>query len=77
MLPAPGWEWGVALTALLGQATPAVETANPLGCEEAALPAKSERIVHLFMNGGASHVDTFDPKPSLAKFAGKADPESR
>ena len=26
------------------------------------------------MNGGASHVDTFDPKPSLAKFAGKPIP---
>ena len=38
------------------------------------LPAKAKRVLHLFMNGGASHVDTFDPKPSLAKFAGKPIP---
>jgi hypothetical protein len=30
------------------------------------MPAKAKRVLHLFMNGGASHVDTFDPKPSLA-----------
>ena len=29
------------------------------------LPAKAKRVIHLFMNGGPSHVDTFDPKPAL------------
>src|SRR5262249_33504439 len=29
------------------------------------------RLVHLFMNGGPSHVDTFDPKPKLAEYHGK------
>ena len=29
------------------------------------LPARAKRVVHLFMNGGPSHVDTFDPKPLL------------
>jgi hypothetical protein len=28
-------------------------------------------VVHFFLNGGPSHVDTFDPKPALAKYAGK------
>ena len=28
-------------------------------------PAKAKRVIHLFMNGGPSHVDTFDPKPEL------------
>ena len=28
-------------------------------------------MIHLFFNGGPSHVDTFDPKPALAKYAGK------
>ena len=37
-------------------------------------PAKAKRVIHLFMNGGPSHVDTFDPKPSLEKYAGKALP---
>jgi len=37
-------------------------------------PAKAKRIIHLFMNGGCSHVDTFDPKPSLSKYSGKPIP---
>lgn len=32
---------------------------------------KAKRVIHIFLNGGMSHVDTFDPKPSLAKYAGK------
>ena len=32
---------------------------------------RAKHVIHLFMNGGPSHVDTFDPKPALAKFAGK------
>ncbi len=38
------------------------------------LPAKAKRVVHLFMNGGPSHVDTFDPKPMLTKYHGKPVP---
>ena len=34
-------------------------------------PAKAKRVIHLFMNGGPSHVDTFDHKPALEKWAGK------
>lgn len=34
-------------------------------------PAKVKRIIHLFMNGGASPMDTFDPKPKLAEQDGK------
>ena len=37
-------------------------------------PAKAKSIIHLFMNGGPSQVDLFDPKPALAKFAGAAPP---
>jgi hypothetical protein len=33
--------------------------------------AKAKRLVHLFMNGGPSHLDTFDPKPLLEKYHGK------
>ena len=35
------------------------------------LPGKAKRVIHLFMNGGPSHVDTFDPKPRAKKYAGK------
>src|SRR5438270_8759505 len=34
-------------------------------------PAKAKRVIFLFMNGGPSHVDTFDPKPLLKKFEGQ------
>jgi hypothetical protein len=34
-------------------------------------PAKAKRVIFLCMNGGPSHVDTFDPKPVLRKYAGK------
>ena len=69
----------VALTSTLGdtgylQAAPNSQAINPLTPKQPPLPAKAKRVLHLFMNGGASHVDTFDPKPSLAKFAGKPIP---
>src|SRR5438477_4563947 len=47
------------------------ESANPLAPHRPHFPGKAKRVVHLFMNGGPSHVDTFDPKPLLAKYHGK------
>ncbi len=44
---------------------------NPLAERPPHFPVKAKRVIHLFMNGGPSHVDTFDPKPSLDKYAGK------
>jgi hypothetical protein len=44
---------------------------NPLAPRSPHFPAKAKRVIHLFMNGGPSHVDTFDPKPALEKYAGK------
>src|SRR6195952_1914335 len=35
---------------------------------------KAKRVIHFFLNGGPSHVDTFDPKPALTKYAGKPFP---
>jgi hypothetical protein len=47
---------------------------NPLAERPPHFPVKAKRVIHLFMNGGPSHVDTFDPKPALAKFAGQSLP---
>lgn len=33
--------------------------------------AKAKRVIFLFLNGGPSHIDTFDPKPALEKVAGQ------
>jgi hypothetical protein len=35
---------------------------------------KAKRVIHIFMNGGPSQVDTFDPKPALEKYNGKPIP---
>ncbi len=69
----------LGLAGLLGEAgelaaAPADLSRNPLAPRPPHFPAKAKRVVHLFMNGGPSHVDTFDPKPLLAKFAGKTLP---
>ena len=34
-------------------------------------PPKAKSVIWLFMNGGVSHVESFDPKPMLTKYAGK------
>src|SRR5690349_15737405 len=44
---------------------------NPLLPKHPHFPGKAKRVIHIFANGGASQVDTFDPKPALAKYAGK------
>src|SRR6478672_8164393 len=38
---------------------------------------KAKRIIHFFLNGGPSHVDTFDPKPMLTKRDGELLPNTR
>ena len=45
--------------------------ANPMLPKFAHFQGKAKHVIHLFMNGGPSHVDTFDPKPALEKYAGK------
>ena len=80
MLSRSGMGFGaLALTSLLTdsgdlQAATVGDAINPLAPRKPPRPATAKRVLHLFMNGGASHVDTFDPKPSLAKFAGKPIP---
>ena len=47
------------------------DDARPLAPKRPHFGPKAKRLVHLFMNGGPSHVDTFDPKPALDKYHGK------
>ncbi len=67
----------LALTQLLGEsglsasAGNAVDSLNPLSPKQSQFPGTAKRVVHLFMNGGPSQVDTFDPKPMLTKYGGK------
>jgi hypothetical protein len=46
-------------------------SSNPLSIKPPHYPAKAKRVIFLFMSGGPSHVDMFDPKPRLAIDNGK------
>jgi hypothetical protein len=50
------------------------EPSNPLAAVPPNFPAKAKHVIFLFMHGGPSHVDTFDPKPLLVKLNGKTAP---
>jgi hypothetical protein len=59
-----------------GFLTAATEKTNPLAPKAPHFPAKAKRLIFLFMNGGPSHVDTFDPKEELTKRDGETLPDS-
>jgi hypothetical protein len=65
----------VALAALLKDenllASPGPQNLNPLAPRLGHYPAKAKNVIFLFMDGGPSQVDTFDPKPRLAKEHGQ------
>src|SRR5437773_1660690 len=64
---------GLALGAMLhrdGYASPGAPWSPPNGKPHFTPKAKS--VIWLFMNGGVSHLETFDPKPELNKYAGKS-----
>jgi hypothetical protein len=66
---------GLGLGALaLGGIASGAES-GPLSLRPAHFPAKAKRVVHFFLNGGPSHVDTFDPKPALVRYAGQPLPQ--
>lgn len=54
------------------QAAPKIQANNPLAPKPANLPAKAKSVIWLFINGGPSHVDTWDYKPELEKRDGVA-----
>ncbi|MBD3672316.1 MAG: DUF1501 domain-containing protein [Planctomycetaceae bacterium] len=47
------------------------DSGDPLAPREPHFPARAKNIIFLFMTGGVSHVDTFDPKPALTRDHGK------
>src|ERR1700722_11548759 len=64
---------GLGLAGLLGSLSEAhaEEYVSPLAPKAPQFPGTAKRVIHIFANGGPSHVDTFDPKPALDKYAGK------
>ncbi len=68
----------IGLGALMGQLglTPSAQATgsaatNPLLPRGPHFTGRAKRVIHIFANGGPSHVDTFDPKPLLDKYHGK------
>lgn len=61
----------VGLESLLGAEGSA---ADPLAPKAPHFTPKAKRVIYLFLNGGPSQVDTFDPKPALDKYHGKPAP---
>lgn len=56
---------------LPGESQAAVDPFSP---KSPHFPAKAKRVIHIFLNGGLSQVDSFDPKPALDKYDGKKIP---
>ena len=61
---------------MINESNAEVGKMDPLAPKQAHYPSKAKHVVHLFMNGGPSQVDTFDPKPMLDKYHGKPLPET-
>ncbi len=61
---------------MINESNAEVGKMDPLAPKQAHYPSKAKHVVHLFMNGGPSQVDTFDPKPMLEKYHGKPLPET-
>ncbi len=82
MLTRCGMGFGaLGLAALLGDdlvsnASAAEVVKSSMSPKRSQFPPKAKHVIHIFMNGGISHVDTFDPKPMLAKYAGKELPSN-
>jgi hypothetical protein len=70
----------LGLASLLAEPLRAGEGVIPSGAPLAPRPAhfkpRAKHVIHLFMNGGPSQVDTFDPKPALEKYHGQKPPAS-
>ncbi|MFN9593531.1 MAG: DUF1501 domain-containing protein [Pirellulaceae bacterium] len=65
----------LALPGLLADSLQASsQRASPMAPKAPHYAARAKRLIHIFCNGGPSHVDTFDPKPSILKYAGQPMP---
>lgn len=65
---------GLSLGGAAEAATTNGKMLSPLAPKQPHFPAKAKAVIHIFAEGGPSHVDTWDPKPELTKFADKTLP---
>ncbi len=62
------------MTGADAEAASAINASNPFAPKKPHFEPKAKRVIHFFMNGGPSQVDTFDPKPALTRYDGKTLP---
>ncbi|MDB6137635.1 MAG: Sulfatase [Verrucomicrobiaceae bacterium] len=65
-----GFGW-LALAALAAEDKNITQFVNPLAPKAPHFPARAKRVIFMFMNGGPSHLESFDYKPKLAKAGGR------
>ena len=61
----------IGLASLLAEEGRLVHSSDPLAAKKAHFDGKAKSVIWLFINGGPSHVDTWDYKPELEKMDGK------
>jgi hypothetical protein len=66
---------GLAFSAMLHQEQARAGAADPLAPRPPHHPARAKAVIFLFMAGGPSHIETFDPKPLLDRLHGQARPK--
>jgi Protein of unknown function (DUF1501) len=71
LLRTAGTGFGLAGLANVLSANTSPAVTDPLAPKQPHFPAKAKHVIFLFLNGGPSQVDTFDPKPMLDKYNGK------
>lgn len=67
---------GIGALAFLDLNRSCLSSDAPIAAGKTHHPAKAKAVISLFMHGGPSQVDTFDPKPQLSQYAGKTLPPS-
>src|SRR6478735_4223550 len=66
---------GLALASILNDEQVCADVNGPLAPKPPHIPGKAKAVIFLFMAGGPSHLETFDPKPLLNKLEGQARPK--
>ncbi|MCH2113698.1 MAG: DUF1501 domain-containing protein [Pirellulales bacterium] len=64
----------LALAGLISQESPAAAATTGRALSRPHFPPKAKNVIFCYMSGGVSHIDSFDPKPRLAREAGKPMP---
>lgn len=68
--------WLLQQDGMVAKAAATSTVANPNAVKPSHFAPRARRVIYLFMHGGPSHVDLFDPKPELDRLGGETLPES-